>query len=106
MIHFACDSCRRIKNLNQIWLLGLAAEAVGLTAARREVTILPAWDNEQAVNPLAVHFCSQRCKDGYVAKLFGQDNTQPELGERRSKRKSETKLVRRKKHSGRGKKAA
>lgn len=106
MIQFVCDSCRKIKPLNQIWLLGLAAEAVGLTAARREVTILPVWDNEQAVNRLAVHFCSERCKDGYVVKLFGQENTKAELGGRKPKRTSETKLVRRKKHLRRGKKAA
>jgi hypothetical protein len=109
MIQFACDSCRRIKPLNQIWLLGLAAEAVGLTAARREVTILPVWDSEQAVNRLAVHFCSERCKDGYVAKLFGQENRQTKLGARKTrkpKRTSEATLVRRKKNLRRGKKAA
>ena len=67
MIHFACDSCRTIKASNEIWLLGLAAETVGVVAARREVTILPVWDRDQAVHRLAVHFCSEECKKEFVA---------------------------------------
>jgi hypothetical protein len=109
MIQFACDSCRKIKTLNQVWLAGLAGEALGLTAARREVSILPVWDNEQAVNRLAVHFCSEQCKDRYVAKLFGQENTGTERGGRKTrklKRTSATNVVRVKKNGRRGKKAA
>ena len=56
MIQFACDSCRRIKGSNEVWLMGLAAETVGVTAARREVTILSVWNSEEAVDRLAVHF--------------------------------------------------
>jgi hypothetical protein len=73
MIRFVCDSCERIKSPKEIWLLGLAAEAVAPTAARREVTILPAWDRDRAVHSLAVHFCSARCKDRYVTRLFGDE---------------------------------
>jgi hypothetical protein len=71
MIEFLCDSCARVKDPSETWVLGLAAEAVGVTAARREVTILPAWNREQAVHPLAVHFCSEECKETYIEKLFG-----------------------------------
>ena len=28
MIEFVCDSCRRVKDPDEIWILGLAAEAV------------------------------------------------------------------------------
>ena len=73
MIRFVCDSCERVKSPNEIWLLGLAAEAVAPTAARREVTILPAWDRDRAVHSLAVHFCSEKCKDRYVTRLFGNE---------------------------------
>ena len=73
MIQFICDSCGKTKSPNQLWLLGLAAEAVAPTAARREVTILANWDREPAVHPLAVHFCSQACKDQYLASLFDED---------------------------------
>ena len=106
MIQFACDSCRRIKATKEIWLVGLAAETVGVTAARREVTILSVWDSEQAVDQLAVHFCSERCKDKYVAKLFEQKDS-VESG-RRSIRGpiSRGKVSREKKHGRRGKKAA
>ena len=74
MIDFVCDTCNSIKDESDVWLLGLAAEAVGVTAARREITILSNWDRERAVHPLAVHFCSEQCKDEYVDKLFGTED--------------------------------
>ncbi len=70
MIRFDCDWCRRTKHSDEIWILGLAAEAVGVTAARREITILPAWNRDTAVHPLAVHFCCEECKNDYMARLF------------------------------------
>jgi hypothetical protein len=73
VIEFVCDSCRRVKDPDEIWILGLAAEAVGVTAARREVSIISVWDRERAVHPLAVHFCSEECKEKYIQKLFGKD---------------------------------
>jgi len=71
MIRFICDSCSAIKSAEDTWILGLAAESRGVTAARREVTILPVWDNLRAVHALAVHFCSLECKENYLASLFG-----------------------------------
>jgi len=73
MIQFRCDSCEAVKTADELWILGLAAEAVGFTAARREVNILSGWDYANAVHPLAVHFCSEACKDHYINKLFGKD---------------------------------
>jgi len=73
MIRFSCDSCQAIKTPDEIWILGLAAEAVGFTAARREVNILSSWDYTNAVHPLAVHFCSESCKENYIDKLFGKN---------------------------------
>src|SRR6266568_2807130 len=70
MIQFVCDSCGRVKEPSETWIVGTAAEAVGVTAARREVTIQSAWDRAIAVHPFAVHFCSIKCKDSYMAQLF------------------------------------
>lgn len=107
MIQFACDSCRRMKALNEVWLMGLAAETVGVTAARREVTILSVWDSEQAVDRLAVHFCSEKCKDKYVTKLFGRENAVALEGKRKMRKAaSTTKFSRGKKNGRRRKKAA
>lgn len=75
MIRFECDWCRRIKASDEIWIPGLAAESVGVTAARREITILPVWKRETAVHPLAVHFCSEECKHDYMAHLFNEKPT-------------------------------
>lgn len=79
MIQFVCDSCFRVKGPEEAWLLGLAAESLGVTAARREITILSAWDRDRAVHPLAVHFCSEACKGHYIEQLFGSE--EPEVEE-------------------------
>ena len=71
MIQFVCDSCLRAKRPQDAWILGLAAEARGVTAARREVTILSGWERDRALHALAVHFCSASCKDKYLQQLFG-----------------------------------
>src|SRR5205823_7009426 len=73
MIQFICDSCAAIKEPSEVWILGFAAESVGVTAARREVTIQSAWDRPTAVHPMAVHFCSVECKDNYMARLFAPE---------------------------------
>ena len=70
MVAFICDSCGKVKKPAQDWVLGLAAENVGAVSARREVNILSRWAEAQAVHPLAVHFCSERCKDKYLKKMF------------------------------------
>jgi len=93
--------------VKEVWLVGLAGETVGAIAARREVTILPVWDSEQAVHRLAVHFCSERCKDKYVAKLFGPKDSVVESGKRSIRSPiSRGKVSREKKNGRRGKKAA
>ena len=81
MIQFICDSCSRTKPANEIWILGLAAEAVGVTAARREASILSAWTRENAVHPLAIHFCSEECKQNYLDQLFAEPNRRVEVEE-------------------------
>ena len=73
MIEFVCDSCLKVKDVKDTWILGYAAESLGVTAEQREITILPAWDLGGALHPLAVHFCSERCKNDYRAKLFGPE---------------------------------
>jgi hypothetical protein len=73
MIEYVCDSCHKRKKENQSWILGLAAESVGVQSARREINILSAWSRPEAVHPMAVHFCSERCKDRYVKKLFSSE---------------------------------
>ena len=98
MLQFRCDSCEAVKTAGEVWILGLAAEAVGFTAARREVNILSGWDYANAVHPLAVHFCSESCKDHYINKLFGnsEDNvTDIEHATVRSKSRTKVRKTRR-----------
>lgn len=70
MLRFTCDWCQKLKETGETWILGFAAENLGATASRREVTVLNEWDLERAVNPFAVHFCSIEHKDNYMQALF------------------------------------
>jgi hypothetical protein len=79
MIKYVCDWCSRVKGSEEAWILGLAAEALGVTSARREVTIRSGWERERAVDPLAVHFCSVECKDKYMAQLFAPGGATEEV---------------------------
>lgn len=73
MLRYECDFCHRIKQKGEPWILGFAAESIGITAARREVTILPAWDEVRAVDYLAVHFCCDQCRQNYIAGIFREE---------------------------------
>ena len=79
MIQYICDACSAIKGSEEAWLVGLAAETVGVISARREVTIQSEWDSATAVHPLAVHFCSIECKDEYMARLFAPEGPVKEV---------------------------
>jgi hypothetical protein len=72
MLRYECDNCHRLKQPDETWILGFAAENIGVTAARREITIAARWDAAGAVDYLAVHFCSDECRRKYTALLFGE----------------------------------
>jgi hypothetical protein len=72
MVRFECDTCGRLKEDREPWILGFAAESVGVTSARREINIASAWDDARAVDWLAVHFCSDDCRVEYVQRLFSE----------------------------------
>jgi hypothetical protein len=72
MLRFVCDYCTNVKEPDETWINGIAAENVGTQAARREVIVDPTWRRERATLPFAVHFCSIECKDGYMGELFSR----------------------------------
>src|SRR4029078_10154526 len=73
MIQFVCDTCGAVKQPDEAWIVGHAAEAVGAVSARREVTIQSVCDRTNTLHSLAVHFCSVQCKDEYMTQLFGAE---------------------------------
>jgi hypothetical protein len=81
MVRYECDFCHGLKEAGEVWMLGFAAENIGAVSARREVTILPAWDETRAVDYLAVHFCSEECRRDYMAELFGEEPAKTEVVE-------------------------
>jgi len=72
MVRFECDGCGTIKRNGEAWIMGFAAENIGVTAARREVTIADHWDDRAARQWLAVHFCSDDCRADYMGKIFAE----------------------------------
>jgi len=73
VLQYTCDFCGKIKGPRETWLLGLAAESVSPSSAHRTVTMAIAWDEDRAVDPLAVHFCSVKCKENYIKSLFDRE---------------------------------
>ena len=73
MIKFVCDTCGKTKRTGQEWILGLAAESIGAQTARKEINILSGWAEPQDAHPMAVHFCSERCKAKYMNRLFREE---------------------------------
>ncbi len=71
MVRFQCESCGRLKETSETWILGFAAENIGVTSARREISISSSWDRPRAVEPFAVHFCCTECRAIYMTALFG-----------------------------------
>ena len=86
MLQFVCDYCENVKEPDETWINGVAAENVGTQAARREVVIDPVWRRERAVLPFAVHFCCVECKDNYLAELFNRPSALLEWKARESSR--------------------
>ncbi|HXA86075.1 MAG TPA: hypothetical protein VNZ47_13415 [Candidatus Dormibacteraeota bacterium] len=71
MVRFECESCGRLKGDGEAWILGFAAQNIGVTSSRREISIASSWDRPRAVEALAVHFCSDECRATYMNALFG-----------------------------------
>lgn len=75
MLDYRCEWCNRSKQPKECWILGLAAERIGATGRRREISIFRAWAEHLAGHPLAVHFCCEEHKDDYVRALFALPET-------------------------------
>jgi hypothetical protein len=75
MLRYECDNCRQLKEADEAWILGFAAERIGALSARREVNIVSTWDDNRAVQRLAVHFCSDQCRAEYMEAFFGEEAT-------------------------------
>jgi len=78
MIQFMCDSCRRVKEASETWIVGRAARSgrrYGCQTGGHDPISL---DRATALHPFAVHFCSLKCKDSYMAELFAPDSAAKE----------------------------
>jgi hypothetical protein len=87
MIRFQCDGCENLKDEGEDWILGFAAERVGVVSSRLEVSIASSWNDARALEVLAVHFCSDPCKVAYMDALFGRQSTAGQILITKRKRK-------------------
>lgn len=67
---YVCDWCKRVKQNGERWILGFAAERIGISGIQREFSIASGWSEQSADHRLAVHFCSEEHKNSYVTALF------------------------------------
>ncbi len=68
---FVCKGCGKRKGPGDEWLLVLEFEKPGTNI--RNMVILAEWDDKQALNPRAVHFCSVACQQAFVAKHYARE---------------------------------
>jgi len=99
MLQFVCDYCESVKQPDEAWINGMAAENVGTHAARREAVIDPAWRYEHSVLPFAIHFCCVECKNNYMAKLFDRPTSRLEIQSAKTDPVSGRRIVRARKRT-------
>jgi hypothetical protein len=93
LLQYVCEWCSRGKKRGDRWILGFAAEKVGPTSARREMTVAGDWSEKWAAHPLAVHFCSEKHKEKYVRALFEVATASQPQSRRRTTMVSRNKTV-------------
>jgi hypothetical protein len=93
MLQFVCDYCGDVKEPDQTWINGIAAEHVGTQAARREVVVDPVWRRDRAILPFAVHLCSIECKDSYLGELFSRPASLLEVESAKTDPSSERRVI-------------
>lgn len=68
---FVCKGCGKRKGPGDEWLLVVEFEKPGTNI--RNMVILAEWDDKQALNARAAHFCSFTCQKAYVAKHYAKE---------------------------------
>ena len=59
-----------VRKKGEIWILGFAAERMGISGVRQAMSRAAAWSETPARHPLAVRFCSQEHWNNYLRALF------------------------------------
>ena len=74
-MEFTCHGCGRYKKQGDEWLLVLELDKPGTQI--RNMVILAEWDEKQALDPRAVHFCSLACQKTYSARHYAKELAAP-----------------------------
>lgn len=73
MVTIKCDSCGAIKpndltRPGREWILGYDLEIESPYRLQRSVRFLDRWDDRRVLELGAIHFCSEDCKEEYIAR--------------------------------------
>ena len=68
MIRITCDTCGIVRNSRQQrWILGYDLRVDTLQTVSRSISFFDEWDDSRILQRGAIHFCSAKCKEDYVA---------------------------------------
>ena len=67
MVTISCDVCgkQRTSSTSGEWLLGFDVPAASAPMSR-SIKFLPRWEERRVLDPGAVHFCCEECRNTYV----------------------------------------
>jgi hypothetical protein len=73
MVTIKCDTCGAVKSTSNLkphqeWILGYDLEIESPWRLQRSVRFLDKWDDRRVLELGAIHFCSDGCKEEYIAQ--------------------------------------
>jgi len=73
MVTIKCDICGAVKPTSNTkphkdWILGYDVEIESPWRLQRSVRFLDKWDDRRVLELGAIHFCSEDCKEEYIAQ--------------------------------------
>lgn len=70
MVEVICDNCGAVKKGNREWILGFnwMTRSQFTRSTRRLIRFIDHWYSRHALEPGAIHLCSQQCKEQYAEK--------------------------------------
>ena len=76
MIRITCDTCGVLRNSRQQgWILGYDLRVDTPQTVSRSISFFAEWDDSRILERGAIHFCSLKCKEDYIARnSMGQNS--------------------------------
>jgi hypothetical protein len=69
---YACSVCGRPQETDENWRVGFENTGPATSGIEKTIVVLHRWDEQRAEEPNAVHFCSEKCEQEYLAVWYGE----------------------------------